>query len=317
MAGEARKMWAAFITAPQNAHLLNGRYAKSAKEPAPLFDSIGEDLGSSNQAVREQAFWALVAAMPVLTSILYERETREPGWRDRRGKDQHMINQGADVVSYLHRKLVVERRFKIRGENGKDPRPLVNRIAQNWQKDGEKKSRREEPSDDADASEIPDPAGSVEDIVLRNRELDDIEKEFLSLEIYRSEEERGLCRTIYIDETELTEVLASNGISSEVSLRKRLSRIRQHAVAERDALFTALLITEEFAKEGKIPRLSQDIVSSEWWAEWAKRSVRPRAWLNALVADGKNAVAVRPLTIGLHDAPSHLYLFAALKDYWL
>jgi hypothetical protein len=58
MADEARKMWRSFITAPENAHLLK-RYAKSAKEPAPLFDSIGEDLGSSNQEVREQAFWGL------------------------------------------------------------------------------------------------------------------------------------------------------------------------------------------------------------------------------------------------------------------
>jgi hypothetical protein len=48
MAGEARKMWQKFITAPENAYLLK-RYAKSAKEPAALFDNIGEDLGSSNQ----------------------------------------------------------------------------------------------------------------------------------------------------------------------------------------------------------------------------------------------------------------------------
>jgi hypothetical protein len=315
MAGEARKMWKAFITDPKNAHLLK-RYAKSAKEPAALFDNIGEDLSSSNQAVREQAFWALVAAMPVLTSILYERETREPGWRDRRGKDQHMINQGADIVSYLHRKLVVEHRFKIRGESGKDPRPLVNRIAQNWQKDGEKKSRREEPSDDEDALELPDPAGAVEDIVLRNRELDDIEKEFLSLEIYRSEKERSLFRTVYIDHTPLAEAAESNGISSEVNLRQQFSRARKHAVAERDALFSFMLIGgRSFPEMGEISHAYLRPEVYELGRELAKRAVRPRAWLNGVPADGNNKIAVRPLTGSLEDAPGHIYLVAIRKDY--
>jgi hypothetical protein len=86
MAGEVLLRWEAFITAPENAHLLK-RYAKSAKEPAPLFESIGEDLGSSKQEIREQAYWALIAAMPELTLILHERETRQPGWRDLEGKD--------------------------------------------------------------------------------------------------------------------------------------------------------------------------------------------------------------------------------------
>jgi hypothetical protein len=41
-------MWEAFITAPENKVLLK-RYTKSAQEPAPLFESIGEDLGSTNE----------------------------------------------------------------------------------------------------------------------------------------------------------------------------------------------------------------------------------------------------------------------------
>jgi hypothetical protein len=58
-----KAMWEKFITAPRNAALLK-RYAKSAKEPSPLFDSIGEDLASSNKAVRATAFWALVLRQP-------------------------------------------------------------------------------------------------------------------------------------------------------------------------------------------------------------------------------------------------------------
>src|SRR6266480_2329476 len=105
MAGEARQMWKTFITAPENAYLLK-RYAKSAKEPAALFDNIGEDLASSNQEVREQAYWVLVMAMPLLTSILLEREIWEPGWRDRKGKDQQFTNKGMDTLSYLHQLFV-------------------------------------------------------------------------------------------------------------------------------------------------------------------------------------------------------------------
>ena len=240
MADEARFMWEAFITAPENAHLLK-RYSKSAKEPAPLFDSIGEDLGSSNQEVRNQAFWALVAAMPELTTILHERETREPGWRDRKGKDQHMVNRGMDIVSYLHRKLAVEHRFKIRGEHGKDPRSFINKIIGNWKKDGARKRRREQPLDDEYALVIPDPAGSVEDIALKNRLYEERKREIRDWGLSRSDDEFAILETVYVDHAPLAEVAESNGITSEVNLRKKFSRFRQYAVAERDALLTFIL----------------------------------------------------------------------------
>jgi hypothetical protein len=170
MSDEARSMWERFITAPKNAALLK-RYAKSAKEPAPLFESIGEDLASSNEEVRKTAFWALVMAMPELTNILHERETRLPGWRDGRGKDQQMVNRGSDILSYLHRVLVKEHRFKVRDGNKKDPRPFLKETVDNWKKDRDRKIDREVSLDYEAALEILDPAGSVEDRVTKEEVL--------------------------------------------------------------------------------------------------------------------------------------------------
>jgi DNA-directed RNA polymerase specialized sigma24 family protein len=315
MADEARFTWEAFITAPENAHLLK-RYAKSAKEPAPLFDSIGEDLAGSNQEVRERAWRVLIVAMPVLTTILYEREIREPGWRNVEGKDQQMVNRGENILSYLHRKFVVEHYFKIRGENGKDPRPLVHRIAHNWQKDGNRKRRRETPQDEEAALKIPDPSGSIEDAILENenRVYEERKRELRDWGFYRSYDEFALFETVYVDATPFSEVIKSNGISSEATLRQRFSRFRKYAVAKRDELFTFLLFMENFPIRGRFPKYLHSQDRFEWWIKLAKRSVQPRNWLNGGVADGENAIAVRPLTTGLHDAPAHIYLLALHKE---
>ena len=312
MEGEVLSRWERFVTDP-----VFKRYAKYAKEPAALFECIGEDLGGSNQEIREIAFWALVYAMPELTSILHERETREPGWRDREGEDQQKANQGMDIVSYLNHKLVVEHRFKIHGGHGKDPRPLVKRIARNWERDEGRKRSRESPIDYEAVSKIPDPAGSVENSVLANRELDDLEREFLALRFLRGDEERGLFRTIFVDDAPLAEVLKSNSIPTEVAWRKRLSRARKQAVAERDALLTRLLmIKETFPRMGKLPKFpAEDPKILGWCAERAKQSIRPGIWLNGVAADGKNASPARPLTRGLRSAPGHIYLVAIHKGY--
>jgi hypothetical protein len=318
MAGEARSMWEAFITAPENAHLLK-RYAKSAKEPAPLFEHIGEDLGSSNQEIREIAFWALVYAMPKLTSILHERETRQPGWRDVEGKDQKMINRGVDIVSYLHRKLVVENRFKIRGGRGKDPRPLMNKIARNWQEDEQRKRRREAPLDDEDDLEIPDSAPSLEDSLLEKIAYEERKRELRNWGFYSNEDELALLETVYVDEIPFAEVAKSRGVTSEeallkltAALRQQASRSRKQAVAERDKQFTTLLILNpEFPLFGTYPTYL------DYWSciKRAEKSIQPRAWLNGVVADGKNALAVRSLTTGFRGAPAHLYLIALHRDY--
>jgi len=80
MTGKARLGWEADITALENEplHKLQG---KAAKEPATDFENIGEDLASSNEEVRESAFWALVerisdtsqARQPDLKSVLRKK----------------------------------------------------------------------------------------------------------------------------------------------------------------------------------------------------------------------------------------------------
>jgi hypothetical protein len=163
MAGEVLSRWERLVT-----HPVFKRYAKHAKEPAALFECIGEDLVSSNQEVREIAFWALDYTTPELTMILYEREVREPGWRGREGKDQQAVNRGMDIVTHLYQVFVVDNTFNIRNGYGKDPRPLVNRIARNWQMDEYRKRGREVPLDDKDALKLPDPAPSLEESVIEN-----------------------------------------------------------------------------------------------------------------------------------------------------
>jgi DNA-directed RNA polymerase specialized sigma24 family protein len=321
MSDEARSMWERFITAPKNAALLK-RYAKSAKEPAPLFESIGEDLASSNEEVRKTAFWALVTAMPELTNILHERETRQPGWRDVEGKDQQMVNRGSDILTDLHRVLVKKHRFRISDRYGKDPRPYVNTAISNWEEDERRKrtnrdgTLREVPLDYEAALEIPDPAGSPEDSVLENIAYEERKKELLAWGFPRSREELDLLETVHVDERPLDEIRERYGIPSEDAVRKRLSRTNKNIVAERDALFTFLLIGDRFAKGGKLPRLPQDPERSEEWAERVKRSVRPGVWLNGVAADGKNEVALRALTTGLRHAPGHIYLVAIHKGYY-
>jgi DNA-directed RNA polymerase specialized sigma24 family protein len=314
MADEARSMWEAFITDPENAHLFQ-RYAKSAKEPAPLFDSIGEDLGSSKQEVREQAYWALVAAMPELTDILHERQTRRPGWRDIKGKDQQMVNQGMDILSHLHRKFVVERYFKIHGRYGKDPRPYVKKAIHNREIDEQRKTERERPSDDEWELETPSPTPSIEDRVLENNAFETRKRELLAWG-FLSQDELNLLETVCVDASPLDEIREELGIRSQDALRQSLSRARKNIVAERDALFTYLLVTgREFPERGKVPQGFDDLEKHREWVERAKRSVQPGVWLDGVAADGKNAMAVRPLTRGFRSARAHIYLIAIHKDY--
>jgi hypothetical protein len=261
--------------------------------------------------------------MPELTNILHERETREPGWRDRKGKDQQMVNLGSDILSYLHRVLVKENRFKTRDGYGKDPRPFINTTISNWKRDGKRRRRnrdgtlREVPLDYEAALEIPDPTGALEDSVLENIAYEERKRELRDWGFYRNDDEFALLETVYMDDTPLTEVLESNGVSSGVALRKRLSRIRQQAVTERDELFTFMLTAlHHFGISGKIPRFRQYPEQSEWWVNRAKASIQPGPWVDGKAADGKNAVAVRALTRGFRHAPDHIYLVALHKDCW-
>jgi hypothetical protein len=87
-------------------------------------------------------------------------------------------------------------------------------------------------------------------------------------------------------------------------------------IARRDALFSRLLMSRKFQMTGQLPRFHRCPDSSEWLEDRVKRSVQPGVWFSGVAADGKNAVAVRPLTTSLRSAPAHIYLIAIHKDYY-
>jgi hypothetical protein len=152
MADEARSMWQEFISAPENAVLLK-RYTKSAAEPEPLFDAIGADLGSTNEEIRRQAWWAFCTTMPELTNILHERESRQPGFREVSNADQRMVDRGLDILTHLYNVFVRDYRFSV--DQGKDPRPYLNTIIGNWSKDAERSKDQKNVSLDANTSDFP------------------------------------------------------------------------------------------------------------------------------------------------------------------
>jgi hypothetical protein len=310
--------------------IIYAKLNKSAKEPAPLFESIGEDLASSNKAVRATAFWALIAATPELIDILHETETREPGWREIEGKDQQMVNRGMDIVSKLHRALVEKHGFKI--DKGKDPRPYVNKAMKNMDRDKERKRRnrdgtlREVPLDET-SLEIPDDAGSPEDYIIEtetyDETYDDLWREYKIF--FRDRDAFDVFIAHHVDDSHLEELRESWGIPSDEAVRQRRSRNNKNIVERRDAVFSFLLLTGyerggngkihyPFVYDGKIHPLPQDAGRFEMWADQVKRCVQPGVWLNGQVADGKNAIAIRSLTTRLRHAPGHIYLMAVHKD---
>jgi DNA-directed RNA polymerase specialized sigma24 family protein len=311
MTGEVLSRWERFVT-----HPVFKRYGKYAKEPRALFESIGEDLASSNEEIREIAFWALVYAMPELTSILYEWETRQPGWRDRKGKDQQMINRGTDIVSDLHCKLVEQHLFKIGGEYGKDPRPFVNKEIKHKKIDEWRKRSREVLLDHEDTLKIPGSAASLEDTVLESIQYEERKRELRDWGFFRSDDELDLFVTVHVDASPLTEIRKHFGICSKPALRQRISRANKKIVAARDKIFTYLLITwHEFSQQGKLPRFTPHPERCEEWTKRAKQCIQPGAWLNEMAADGENALAARPLTRSFSHAPGYIYLAAVRKDY--
>src|SRR5262249_53140019 len=226
---------------------------------------------------------------------LYERETRQPGWREIEEKEQQVVNRGMDIVTYLHRKLIKEHGFKISGTYGKDPRPYVKKAITNWKIDEERKRSREEPLDDKNALEIPDP-NSLEESVLEKITYEECKREIRSLPFPTCEDEFDLFETVFVEHSSLDAVRESHGIRSKRALDQRFSRSRKKFVAERDALLTFLLITEsQFGTTGKIPRFPQNPKGSEWWVERAKHAIRPGKWIFG-APNGHNGLAVRSLT---------------------
>lgn len=328
MSGEVRSWWQAQIAQFERDRFFQKRYAYCAKEPKALFDRIGEDLDNSNEAIRNIAYWALVLLTPELINLLHEKETRNPGWGDREGKDQKMVNEGLDgskcILKHLHTKFVKEHHFKVRDGYKKDPRPFLKKAIKNWEKDRDRKLDREVPLDYEAALEIPDPAGSPEDCIIRAQTYWDLRREYCDGGIFRDGDKFDLFYTFNVDDRPLEEIRERWGISSDENVRKRKSRINKEMVARRDALFSFLLITGyerdsngkiySFVCDGKIHRVPQSPEQFEMWADQVKRCVQPGVWLNGLVADGTNAISFRTLTRSFTDAPGHIYLMAVHKD---
>lgn len=315
MSGEIKSWWQARIAELERDRFFKKRYADCAKEPKALYDRIGEDLDSSNESIRNAACWVLLHLTPELINLLHEKETRNPGWKDKEGKDQKMVNEGLDgskcILKHLHTKFVKEHRFKVL-DGKKDPRPFLKKIIKNWEGDEKRKREREVPLDYEAALEIPDPAGSPEDYIINTKTRDDLWIEYKSY--FKDRDGFNLFYTFNVDDSPLEEIRERWDIPSDADIRQRKSRINKAMVARRDASFTLLLNSLHFQEYGTLPRSRWDPEMSEWQAERVKRSVWPRGWLNGVVANGESAVAICPLTSPLQKTPGHIYLVATKKD---
>lgn len=323
MSGEVRTRWETLIAPLEKDGSLK-RYANYAKEPKALFDRIGEDLDSSNEAIRNKAYWILVCLTPELINVIHERETRNPGWQDIEGKDQKLVNDGIGgskcILKHLHTKIVKEHDFKVRNGNKKDPRPYLDKAIENWKKDGKRKRKnrdgipREVPLDYKAALEIPDPAGFPE---IAIETYDDLWKEYKIF--FRDRDAFDVFIAHHVDERPLEEIRERWGIPSEEAVRQRKSRINKEMVARRDTLFTLLLFTSvdiDTWGPNFRSRLYNNAAISEQWLNRVKLSVQPRGWLNGKMPDGKNPIAIQTLTTGLHDAPAYIYLAATKESHF-
>src|SRR5918999_4580904 len=102
---EVQSSWHLFIKGVEADPALQSffqRHRGVGEEPRTLFEAVGEDLASSREEIREQAFWILVAGVPELADILHERESRLPEWRGGAGKGQQVIDRGMDIVTSLY-----------------------------------------------------------------------------------------------------------------------------------------------------------------------------------------------------------------------
>jgi DNA-directed RNA polymerase specialized sigma24 family protein len=316
MSGEIKSWWQARI-AELERHGMLKRYANCAKEPESLFDRLGEDLASSNEGIRNAAFWIVILLTPQLTNLLHEKETWWPGWRDIKGKDQDMVNEGTRVLSNLHRALVKEHRFKAR-DGKKDPRPYLITAMNNLKKDVWRKDKKHPTKVELDYEttlEIPDPAGIPEDYVLEIYE--ELKSEYMLSGVFRNTDEFDMVYMHHVDDRPLEEIRERWGIPSDEAARQRLSRLNRHIVLERDSLFTLLLIaSHEFCDFGRLPKFCARNPKMFWrWVKRVKGGVRPRAWLNGEAADGKNEVAIRALTSPLKKTPGHIYLVAVRRNF--
>jgi DNA-directed RNA polymerase specialized sigma24 family protein len=257
---EVQSRWHQFIKGVEVDPALQSffqRHHGVGEEPRTFFEAVGEDLASSREDIREQAFWLLVAGMPELADILHERETRQPGWRSGAGKGQQVIDRGLDIVTYLYRNLVKEHQFKT--DQGKDPRSYVRRTARNWSIDATRKDSRtvlslDEPLNNEGitlgsslAASLPDPT-SVEDEVVDELYYEQGLQQIRTWN-FLQDEELGWFAEIYIAKHPLDSVAAQFDIPAKEAarVRQRKSRARQKALKrlESTVVWYLLNVVEE------------------------------------------------------------------------
>ncbi len=292
------------------------RHSLIDTDAGALFDAIGHDLAGSDHQKREEAFWVLVGAMPELGDIIYERESRQPGWRNGKKDSQKMLNKGVDIVTRLHSYLVEQKRFQL--ESGRDPRPLVKTVAARWIL-GEKKRR---------ALEVPlFEDGSRESLSVVNRQplmddevIDKISAQEGRTEIkawgFTNENELEWYYSIYVDGHTYEEIAPRVGLKAD-AMRKRFSRVRAKAITFRDALIDYACdtgMTFMFSDDppwNTSERWAAINLMEKWgWAPRAQDSVSDRNWQECAMAEEGNQVLIRPVTRSLGSSQGHLRLVA-------
>jgi hypothetical protein len=243
----------------------------SWKEPQALFESIGNELAGDNLEKRRQAFWVLVALTPELTDLLHERESRLPGWRSESRPLQRRVNRAMDVVTKLHRSLVVERRFVAITEHT-DPRPFVRTTVRNWQTDDRRRRSREVSLDDplADKPALDQFVADAEQ--MSNFLQDEGHRELRSWG-WIAPEEMDLFEALYVDEEDFSHLRVQLRIKDDAVLYKRLSRARQRAVARRDAIVLRYLLEMYFDEER-----ARAALEKAGWAGRLRHVIEPKAW---------------------------------------
>jgi DNA-directed RNA polymerase specialized sigma24 family protein len=317
MADQMRWKWRQIVEAPENQALF-APYRRAVGEPRTLFEAIGEKLGSSREEERAHAFSAFYLATPELAEILYERESRQAGYRSGSGEGPRLLNQGMDVVTYLYLKLVEERQFKADAKRGMDPRPYVRRTMKNWQIDEARRWKGIPPLSldgvgEEDASllaTLHDPAVSTEADAIEPLFLEETRRE---LQTWASldDGEVALFEALCANDWALEQAAATLGIPSPAAGRKRLQRFRSKLLATRDSILSSILSLAR-----KDERLPQSIVSEWAWEHRLEAALRPGPW--AAHQEGmlyQRDCRIRPLTRSFRGGIAYLYVGVHQSDY--
>jgi hypothetical protein len=306
------------------------------EEPRMLFEAVGEDLASSREDRREQAFWILVAGMPELADILHERETRQPGWRSGAGKGQQVVDSGMNIVTSLYVEFVTEHKFDT--ERGKDPRPYVRSKARNWQIDGWRKERRlvslDEPLSNEGtslgssiAASLADPT-SVEDTVV-DKLYYEHGLEQLRTWNFLQDEELGWFAETYVAKHPFASLATQFDTPGREAarLRQRRSRARRKAFERLESIVGWYLTSLDWEDSkvlvsvggsrihpGGLPKEAEKHLTGSWVWEWIQRAVRLGPWSEGFVYEDA-WVVVRPLTHSFDGSPGHIFFISIGKAY--